>query len=431
MPSHDVYFLVLKIFWVIFAFAIGACAGSLINVLVYRLPRGISVVTPSSRCPSCETKLTWRENIPVFGWLLLGGRCRFCKSKISPEYPIVEAFVGLLFAVFFVLWYLVPDHFVVLGIDWGSIRPAWARPDMLDSWPRQSWPMFFVLLMLLGSLVAMTIVDAKTFTIPLVLTWTPTIFAAFVHPAYAAVVQYTKGHLRGVVPGSGWEWSLLVPSTWGTLGAAVGGVIGLALGALLLRLGLIRRSFADYEDWEAKVRAADPAKAPPVAPTDPAVGTPEMWIMYPHARREMIKELLFLSPCFMLAWLGGCIFDRFSGAPGLALRVLGGVLMGYLIGGGIVWGVRILGSLAFGKEAMGLGDAYLMAAVGACVGWIDAVLAFFGAAFVGLAWALLGLMLGGKVKKHLPYGPYLAVSTVLVLLCRPLIARLLAMLFPQ
>lgn len=110
--------------------------------------------------------------------------------------------------------------------------------------------------------------------------------------------------------------------------------------------------------------------------------------------------------------------------------MLAGVLLGYLVGGGVVWAVRVLGSLAFGKEAMGLGDVHLMAAVGACLGWIDSVLAFFGAAFVGLTWWVLGLVLGGAAKRAMPYGPYLAVSTLLVLALRPLIERGLGLLLP-
>jgi leader peptidase (prepilin peptidase)/N-methyltransferase len=112
-----------------------------------------------------------------------------------------------------------------------------------------------------------------------------------------------------------------------------------------------------------------------------------------------------------------------SNEPPLWLSVLGGVLLGYLVGGGVVWGTRIAGSLGFGKEAMGLGDVHLMAAVGACLGWIDAVLAFFLAAFVGVAWAVLGVVAGGKVKRSMPYGPFLAVATLLVLFCKPLIER--------
>jgi len=111
--------------------------------------------------------------------------------------------------------------------------------------------------------------------------------------------------------------------------------------------------------------------------------------------------------------------------------VLTGVLMGYLIGGGVVWAVRILGSLAFGKEAMGLGDVHLMAAVGACLGWVDSTLAFFGAAFVGLFWFVLGSVFSGTFKRTMPYGPYLAISTVLVLLCKPLIEAGLSALTGQ
>jgi leader peptidase (prepilin peptidase)/N-methyltransferase len=103
------------------------------------------------------------------------------------------------------------------------------------------------------------------------------------------------------------------------------------------------------------------------------------------------------------------------------LTVLAGVLLGYLLGGGIVWAIRILGSLGFGKEAMGLGDVHLMAAVGACLGWVDSALAFFAAAFVGLAWFLLGTAFSGAFRRTLPYGPYLAVATLLVVLGKPLI----------
>src|SRR6202000_220208 len=103
--------------------------------------------------------------------------------------------------------------------------------------------------------------------------------------------------------------------------------------------------------------------------------------------------------------------------------------LGYLVGGGLVWAVRIGGSLGFGREAMGLGDVHLMGAVGACIGWVDWTLAFFGAAFVGLAWAILSGISGGKLRRMMPYGPFLAVSTVLVMLGKPVIEHLLSTLF--
>src|SRR5690606_31041034 len=141
--------------------AFGACAGSLINVLVYRMPRGISVITPPSACPKCNTRLRWRDNIPVVGWIILRGKCRYCQAKISPEYPIVEAIVGLMFAAALAICFLIPPGFTIFGLPVWEMRPDWARPP---NDPGDVFPIFIILLVLLGSLIAMTIVDARTFT---------------------------------------------------------------------------------------------------------------------------------------------------------------------------------------------------------------------------------------------------------------------------
>lgn len=83
---------------------LGAAIGSFINVVVYRLPAGLSVLWPPSRCPHCLHKLGKQENIPVFGWLWLKGQCKHCRSKISPRYPLVEAFTALIFLLVFSLF---------------------------------------------------------------------------------------------------------------------------------------------------------------------------------------------------------------------------------------------------------------------------------------------------------------------------------------
>lgn len=81
----------------VIVFGLGAAIGSFINVVVYRLPAGLSVVKPRSRCPHCLHRLGNQENVPVLGWLWLRGRCRHCKSPISIRYPLVEAATGILF----------------------------------------------------------------------------------------------------------------------------------------------------------------------------------------------------------------------------------------------------------------------------------------------------------------------------------------------
>ncbi len=74
----------------------GLLFGSFFNVVIYRLPRGESLSTPGSHCPSCGVAIRPYDNIPVLGWLLLGGRCRTCRDKISARYPVVEVISGAL-----------------------------------------------------------------------------------------------------------------------------------------------------------------------------------------------------------------------------------------------------------------------------------------------------------------------------------------------
>ncbi|HEY5315644.1 MAG TPA: prepilin peptidase, partial [Pirellulales bacterium] len=76
---------------------LGGAVGSFINVVVYRLPAGMSLLWPGSRCPRCGAKIRWLDNLPVLGWLKLRGRCRDCRERISARYPIVELLTALVF----------------------------------------------------------------------------------------------------------------------------------------------------------------------------------------------------------------------------------------------------------------------------------------------------------------------------------------------
>jgi leader peptidase (prepilin peptidase)/N-methyltransferase len=98
----------------------GACWGSFLNVCIYRIPAELSVIKPRSRCPECMTNLAWRDNIPIFGWLLLRGKCRYCKEPISARYPSIE----LLTAVLFTLVWLKYPLMVAEGFDF-RFAPYW------------------------------------------------------------------------------------------------------------------------------------------------------------------------------------------------------------------------------------------------------------------------------------------------------------------
>src|SRR6476619_5011795 len=85
------------VFTALIVFALGASIGSFLNVVVYRLPAGLSVLWPPSRCPQCSHRLGTQDNVLALGCLWVRGRCRYCKSPISVRYPLVEAATGSVF----------------------------------------------------------------------------------------------------------------------------------------------------------------------------------------------------------------------------------------------------------------------------------------------------------------------------------------------
>ncbi|OFW32564.1 MAG: hypothetical protein A3G76_13880 [Acidobacteria bacterium RIFCSPLOWO2_12_FULL_65_11] len=104
-------------FFTIFSAAVGAVIGSFLNVCIYRLPRGTSIVWPASACPSCRRPLSWFENIPIVSYLALGGRCRTCRARISIRYPVVEALTAAMFALTW--WYYGPSLLLASRLIFG------------------------------------------------------------------------------------------------------------------------------------------------------------------------------------------------------------------------------------------------------------------------------------------------------------------------
>lgn len=109
-----------------FCFALGGVIGSFLNVVVYRLPLGQSLVRPGSRCPKCGTPIRPLDNIPIFGWLKLHGRCWSCRGSISARYPLVELATALAFVV--VAWFepLSGGANLPVPVAWESPSQLWA-----------------------------------------------------------------------------------------------------------------------------------------------------------------------------------------------------------------------------------------------------------------------------------------------------------------
>ena len=123
-------------FWTFFVAIFGAMTGSFLNVVIHRMPREESIVHPPSHCPTCNHRIPMWQNLPIFSWLMLRGRCASCRSPISPRYIGVEALTGVLF--------------VAAWLHYGESAP-WAAASAS---------------ILLAGFVAATFIDFEHFIIP-------------------------------------------------------------------------------------------------------------------------------------------------------------------------------------------------------------------------------------------------------------------------
>lgn len=153
--------------WLLITLALftGACVGSFLNVCVARWPDGQSVVSPPSRCPNCESRIAWYDNVPVFGWLRLRGRCRGCAEPISPEYPIVEFVVALGWLAALILY--GPTFTALRFAVFGTLMFGIALTDAKHYVIPDGFTVFGLIFLLLGSFVAPFFQDFGPFASPL------------------------------------------------------------------------------------------------------------------------------------------------------------------------------------------------------------------------------------------------------------------------
>ena len=100
----------IEILIVLFSLLTGGCVGSFLNVVIFRVPRNISVITPRSKCLKCNQQIKWFDNIPLLSWILLSGKCRYCKENISFQYPLIEVTSALFF------FFAIMQHPIIMKI---------------------------------------------------------------------------------------------------------------------------------------------------------------------------------------------------------------------------------------------------------------------------------------------------------------------------
>jgi leader peptidase (prepilin peptidase)/N-methyltransferase len=386
------------IFWVMFLLAMGASTGSFLNVVVYRLPRDMSLLRPGSHCTRCQKRIAWYDNIPVLAWFVLRGRCRYCGAAFSFRYPAVEFLTALLF----------------VGLYWAYFKEQARSAGLMPGFEQGGWLIYTGHICLICVLLASSLIDGEHWIIPLSLCYTAAGVGVVLSMIWPYVVEGPVEHYWRLIPWAGPKTAAL----------AVGAGIGLFLSLLMIKTGIIKRSFNDEPiptPGEKEHKNCDNNNL-------------EQNI---NIRIEMVREILFLTAPVVFGICAYFMLIRWSGFAEWWVQVLSGhkwltgllgSVYGFMIGGAVVWATRIMGSVAFGKEAMGLGDVHLMAAVGAVLGWASPTIAFFLAPFFGLGWAVARLII--HRSREIPYGPFLSMATLTVMLFQDRIVNYLMQSMP-
>lgn len=199
----------------------GLSIGSFLNVVVYRLPLGDSVVSPRSSCPCCKTQINWFDNIPIVSFLALRGKCRHCGSLISWRYPLIEGLTGFAFGA--IAWTLLREDFSNLGLQ--LVRLA-------------------TLLLLVAISIALTAIDLEHLRLPNVLLLTLFVTVLASHVVQTAIVGQLSQLTNSLLAATGLaSFFLLVrvvaPNGMGMGDVKLAAVIGLVLGWYGLHVALI------------------------------------------------------------------------------------------------------------------------------------------------------------------------------------------------
>ena len=295
----------------LFSFAFGACVASFLNVVIWRVPRGESIVSPPSHCPKCGAAIRWWQNVPILSWVVLRGKCANCRAPISPRYILVELLGGGLFLAAFLHIFARADF--PLGPSSTRLL-ADAAVTLLVYW-------IWISLMIVGSMIDF---DHK-----------------------------------------------LLPDFVTVGGMILGGLFHAAQSLFLF--------------------------------FNPSVHSPAASV--PHSIIRLFDYSIISS------------------------------LLGLAFGFGLLWLIRFLGSVAFRREAMGLGDVFLMGAVGALFGpvavLVTLILSSFFGSLVGLSMVALSKTKFGRFVE-IPYGPYICLGCLAWMFCGPeLVQGYLRLVFGQ
>ena len=360
---------------VVFAGVFGLLVGSFSNVLIWRLPRGENVAFPPSHCPGCDHRLGATDLVPLFSWLSLGGKCRYCRAPIKSRYPVVEALTGLGYATIAALFPLTTFGAGTLGL------------------------MVLFTLLLVGSAI-----DLDTYTIPDELTLPGValglLFGVLNTRAGVAGLPDFAAAVNGALLGAGLLVAINQFGSWVLRRFRERQYPEFPIGFQQISLGLLAGAWLGPW-WGA------------------GVGLLSAAVNLLARRVVRVPELLTLGGLLLSVVIGSAGIG-----PGLILLVQGSLAAAgavSLVAGLYWWWRHRPGAEAdaaadepYDASAMGFGDVKLAAVIGAFLGWERLLVALVIAVFAGAVLGVVGMAL--RRENRVKFGPYLALGAVVALI---------------
>lgn len=354
MFEEEIWSAVPFHFWTVVYFALGCVVGSFLNVCIHRMPRSESIVHPPSHCPHCGYSIPWYLNIPLVTWLVLRGRCANCQASISFRYFVVEMLTGLLFT----------------GV--------WLVHGTQDR-PLGTGVLTLVYCVLLAGLIVATFIDLEHYIIPDEITLGGVV-AGFIFSFAVPALHEADNRVDA-----------LQKSFWGI-------VAGAGIVYLLLRIGKMmfgRQRFKLGENGKAVF-------------TESVLKLPDEEIPYEdlfyrktdrielHARQVELNDRCYWDVPLSLSPQQLVVGEDTYNPEEVSYMTV------------------VTEEILIPREAMGLGDVKFMAGIGAFIGWHGVIFSLMVSAMIG---ALTGVTLVAAGKQEwssrLPYGPFIALATVL------------------
>jgi leader peptidase (prepilin peptidase)/N-methyltransferase len=347
--------MVLPSLLLVFSAAFGLVVGSFLGCCIYRVPRGISLLSPRrSFCPACQKPISWKHNVPVLSWLMLRGRCPNCKESISARYPIVEALTASLF--FLAAW-------------------QFGFPVTLSFW------------VLFSLLIIATFIDLEFLIIPDLVS--------------------KSGIVAGLL------CSVLTPELQHTTSRPLAAILSLAGalsgGGILFVVGEAGKLL--FGRYQINLKAPTHFRFEHIPPDDAHIVIDEesfRWSDHFFRKTDRIKiraaEVTINEQFFArtdLDFYHDRLVTTQGAIPLQEVRTVTGQTR----------------HAEFPREAMGLGDVKLLAAIGAFTGWQGVVFSVPMASFIGAGFGLVRALIRRDWSSKIPFGPYLAFGALLWIFC--------------